>query len=204
MLLLRASRACVRSYKGMRPLSGFPGAWAKARSGRSARACDAHEVPGRQSMNSSGDSASAGTIGGARSKLRSSSCCRQIWCVTTCVRTAPCARGVRRQPHRRPLPGKRTQSATLALAACGVWRAPAAALVAIALSVSAFSLSASAAATSGCAFKPVEVAMDTAGSLQVLRAVVHRCEHLRRALSPFIRALRQKPHGQIAELSRDT
>ena len=48
VLLLRASRACVRSYKGMRPLSGCPGAWAKARSGRSARACDAPEVPGRQ------------------------------------------------------------------------------------------------------------------------------------------------------------
>ena len=44
---LKASRTCVRSYKGMRPLSGCPGAWAKARSGRSARACDAHEVPGR-------------------------------------------------------------------------------------------------------------------------------------------------------------
>ena len=42
-------------------------------------------------MNSSVDSAGAGTIGGARSKLRSSSCCRQIWCVTTCVQTAPCA-----------------------------------------------------------------------------------------------------------------
>ena len=48
VLLMRAARACVRSYKGMRPLSGCPGAWAKARSGRSARACDAHEVPGRQ------------------------------------------------------------------------------------------------------------------------------------------------------------
>ena len=47
VVLLRASRACVRSYKGMRPLSGCPGAWAKARSGRSARACDAREAPRR-------------------------------------------------------------------------------------------------------------------------------------------------------------
>ena len=29
-------------------VQGCPGAWAKARSGRSARACDAHEVPGQQ------------------------------------------------------------------------------------------------------------------------------------------------------------
>ena len=32
VLLLRASRACVRSYKGMRPLSGCPGAWASSSS----------------------------------------------------------------------------------------------------------------------------------------------------------------------------